>query len=190
MTNDTTAGAGNEDIVIGSTTAPTGAVTVSASGKLTDAAGAGLDDFTMGDIAVTGGSSVDVTVSAGITSAQETAALTATTNDTVTQSGVIVTGSGDTTEVTVTQDDAQALSQYAAVPLVVDGKIGIVNGAVTIADANAASATKAGTITTVTLDSFGAATVNSSALTDHPEPDGNRYQRSCDPRCPDYPDSH
>jgi S-layer protein len=150
------------EVVIGGAgaLAPSGAVDVTYTGAYTD----GADD-TLNNIEVTGGTTVSVDVNTGITAAQETAALTDATNFTLTQSDVKVTGSGDTTEVTVTQDDVVAEVDYSAGPPVVDGKIGVDAGDVTIADKNAASTTAANTITTVTLDNFGAATVDSAALT-------------------------
>jgi S-layer protein len=150
------------------TTTATGAagnVNINSTGNYTNAGGAGADDVTLGAIAVTGGTSVNVTQSAGLTDAEKTAALTATTNDTVTQSAVTVTGGASTTDVTVVQDAAVTVAQYTAGPPVVDGKIGITNGAVTINDANAGSATAAGTIAEVTLHNYGNSTIDSSALT-------------------------
>ncbi len=117
-------------------------------------------DNTMSNIAVTGGSIVNVTVKSGVTTAQSTAAVTSGANNTITQSAVSVTGSSATTAVTVTQDAAVTKSNSGTA-----GKIGVVNGAVTIADANASSTSKAGTITTVSLTNYGASTINSGALT-------------------------
>ena len=155
-----------------STDLPSGAVAVSSTGVLNDAGNAaGADDVTMGNITVTGGSSVSVTQSAGITDAQVTAALTAVTNDTVTQGDVAVTGGTTTTSVSVIQDAAQAVTNTAA-PNNTANQIGIENGLVAISDVNAASTTDAGTIETVTIDSWADNGVNltgsfvkSSALT-------------------------
>jgi len=143
-------------VTVGTTTAPTGAVTVTSTGNYTDGA-----NVTLGAITVKGGSTVSVTQASGITAAEATAAVDDGSNFTVTQSDVDVTGTSSTTTVTVTQD--------AAVDEVDDdttgiGVIGVANGDVSITDVNAASATKAGTITDVTLNNFGQATLNSSAL--------------------------
>jgi len=151
-----TGGAANGNIVVGSVTAPTGAVTVKAtSGAYADAA------LTLGTIAVTGGTTVSVTESVGITAAQATAASTDTTNFTVTQGAITVTGTAATTSVTVAQDAARAV---VAGTVGGAGKIGIATGAVTVTDVNAASGTKAGTITTVNLTN-GVQNVSSNALT-------------------------
>ncbi len=136
--------------------APTGAVTVNATGNYTDGSNVAL-----GAIAVVGGSSVSVTQSAGLTAAEVAAAVEDASNFTVTQSAVTVTGTASTTSVSVAQTAAQDEVDATAS----DGVIGIVNGAVTVNDVNRASATKAGTIATVSLENFGAATVNSGALT-------------------------
>jgi len=125
-------------ITVGNTAAPAGAVVISATDGNTVSA-------TQGAIAVTGGTTVTVTTNTSNP-----------VNSTVTQSAVTVTGGASTTEVTVNQRAA------ATAPAVV----GVANGAVVIADVNAASTTAAGTIATVTLNSFGAnSTINSSALT-------------------------
>ena len=143
-------------ITVGATVAPAAAVAVSATGDYTDGA-----NNTMGAIAVTGGSTVAVTVKSGLTDAEKTAAKTDTTNFTETLSAVTVTGAAATTAVTVTQDARVAVAAGTAEGV---GKIGVTPGAVTINDVNAASTTKAGVIETVTLTNFGATTVNSGAL--------------------------
>lgn len=144
-------------VTVGSTlAAPTGAVTVKSTGDYADA------DVTLGAISVTGGTTVSVTQSAGITAAEVAAAATDTTNKTVTQSAVTVTGTATTTSVSVTQSAAQAVTAGSVAE---DGVIGIANGNVTVNDVNRTSTTKAGAISSVTLDSYGAATVNSGALT-------------------------
>lgn len=152
----TTTGNSGGTITIGATTASAGAVTVSSTGTYADGA-----DTTMGAIAVTGGSTVTVTQASGITTAQKTSALTDATNNKVTFGAVTVTGNSSTTAVTVNQDAAKTETDSAAG----NGQVGVVNGAVTVNDVNASSATVAGTITTVTLGNFAAATVDSSALT-------------------------
>lgn len=60
--------------------------------------------------------------------------------------------------------NAIVVTQGVAAVTAVDNVTGVATGAVTITDVNAASATAAGKITTVNLDNFGAATVNSGAL--------------------------
>lgn len=134
-TNDGDAAA---EIVIGGTTAPAGTVTVTS--KFT-----GADTNDGPDIEITGGTVVTVTESLGNA-----------VNTTNTHGNVKVTGTSATTAVTVNQDRAATASATVA---------GKVNGTVTIADANAASTTAAGTIATVTLNSYGNSTINSGALT-------------------------
>jgi len=125
-------------ITIGAATAPTGEVTVNATVK-------GVDTTTQGAIAVTGGTSVEIT---------QTAANAVNTTNTF--GAVTVTGNASTTSVSVSQSDAATAAADV---------VGVVNSAVTINDKNAASATAAGTITTVSLSGFAAATIDSSALT-------------------------
>lgn len=139
---------GGNDVTVTATGTTTGTVTV---GATTAAAGDVVVNVTSstagttGAIAVTGGDSITV----------NSAAANAV-NTTVVQSAVTATGDAQTTSVTVNQD-ATATAAAAVV--------GKTAGAVTIADANAASSTAAGTIATVTLDNYGASTINSSALT-------------------------
>jgi S-layer protein len=90
---------------IGSNAAASGSVTVAATADER----ADNDDLTMGAISVTGGASVDVTVSAGSTDATEFA-----TGTTITQSDVTVTGDDSTTEVSIKQDAAVAEETYTA----------------------------------------------------------------------------
>ncbi|HEX8601695.1 MAG TPA: DUF4214 domain-containing protein [Pseudoduganella sp.] len=151
----TVAGQTTGTITVGNTAAPTGAVTVNASVNA-DAT------ITAGNIAVTGGTTVVVNAT-GATAAAATAAATDTTNSTITLGSVTVTGTDATTAVTVNQANAVTAVAGNADG---EGKIGIVNGTVAIADKNVLSATAAGTISTVTINSFGASsTVASSALT-------------------------
>ena len=140
--NATTDGDATAEIVVGAVTAATGTVAVTLTGAYADGA-----DNAMSNIAVVGGTSVSVTTKAGLTAAQTVAQTTDASNNTITQSAVAVTGDANTTAITVTQDAAVAEVDSATV-----GKIGIKNGAVTIADKNAASTTAAGTLTTVTLN--------------------------------------
>jgi len=145
-------------ITIGGTTAAANAVAVSTTGNYT----AGANN-TMGAISVTGGKTVSVTVGTGITSSEVVAAKSLTTNYTETQSAVTVTGNADTTSVTVNQ--AKAVTAVSGDTTDYQGVIGTIAGDVTVNDLNKTSATKAGSISSVSLTNFGAATVNSGALT-------------------------
>jgi S-layer protein len=122
---------------IGATTAPAG--TVSYTGAYTQANG-----NTHGAVTVTGGTTQTVTLSTGNA-----------VNTTNTFGAVTATGGASTTTVSVTQDAAAT----AAVAVK-----GVVNGAVSVLDANRASTTKAGSITDVTVSSGAAVTINSGAL--------------------------
>lgn len=130
-------GATTGTTTVGATTAAAGDVAV----NVTNSTGA----TTTGNIAVTGGKTVTVTSKAANA-----------VNTTVVQSAVNVTGDAKTTAVTVNQD---ATATAAATV------VGKTAGAVTISDVNAGSATAAGTIATVTLNSYGNSTIDSSALT-------------------------
>lgn len=132
-------GATTGTTTIGGTTAAAGDVVVNVAGAVSGNGSVGL-------VTVTGGKTVAVTVSD----------VNGTVNTTATQSGVTVNGDANTTSVTVTQDKAATASATAA---------GKANGIVTITDVNAASGTAAGKIATVTLNSFGASSIDSSALT-------------------------
>ncbi|WP_305857627.1 DUF4214 domain-containing protein [Balneatrix alpica] len=122
---------------VGATTAAAGNVAV----NVTNSTGG----TTTGAIAVTGGDTVTVTSAAANA-----------VNTTVVQSAVTVTGDAQTTAVTVNQDKTVAAAATV---------VGKTAGAVTINDANAASATAAGTIASVSLNSYGNSTINSGALT-------------------------
>jgi len=144
------------EVSVGATAAAAGVVSVSLTGAY-----ASNTDNAMSNIAVTGGTSVNVTTSAGLTAAQVVAERTANTNNnTVTQSAIAVTGNESTTSVTVTQEAAVVLVESATI-----GRVGIKNGAVTVNDDDAGSSTDAGSITTVTLNNYGDSTISSSALT-------------------------
>lgn len=143
-------------IAVGAGGAATGAVTVTSSGNYTDGA-----NNTVGTIAVTGGTTVSVTQTSGFTTSEINAAKTDASNFTETLSAVTVTGNASTTAVTVTQDKAQTEVDSSGT----DGKLGLTNGQVSVLDANRNSTTAAGTIATVTLNSFGASSaINSGAL--------------------------
>jgi len=160
-------------VTVGSAAAaPTGDVTVVASGS--HVAGA---NNTLGAIAVTGGSSVSVTQTTGITASQIAAASTnANTvsagagagagNYTETLSAVTVQGTSATKSVTVAQDAAVAVVKYTAPSAsvyAVTGKIGVANGAVAVTDLNTVG--KDDSIATLTLNNFGASTFTGNALT-------------------------
>jgi S-layer protein len=154
--------AGNQStkgiISIGAITAPTGAITVSATSAYDTNSGA---DVYLGDIGVAGGTTVQVAQTAY---ASAVSGVNDTSNQTVTQGDVTVTGSTLTTSVTVTQSQA-ATKGNASSATAGDGVIGVVAGDVKVDDVNAADLTKAGTITTVNATNFGTLAVDSSALT-------------------------
>lgn len=148
-----TAGADDvSQIVIGgATTAPKGAVKVTHTETSTTSGTVATDAATGSAITVTGGTTVEV----------NSLAVAGTANDALdiqTIGKVIVNGTTDTTAVTVKQTAATTWSATAA-------KAVIAGGDVDVLDVNRADATKAGTITTVSLDNFAAAVVNSGALT-------------------------
>ena len=145
----TTGAASANQIIIGGTTAAAGAVKVTYTETISDAADAGVAGST---IAVTGGSSVEVNSLAVVGAASAAA-------DVLTIGQIDVTGNASTASVVVKQSAATAA--YAAA----GDKIKITNGAVNVLDVNRTSTTKAGVISSVTLENFGAATVNSGALT-------------------------
>jgi len=147
------AAATSSAITIGGTTAAKGAVTVTHTETYTDDTVAGADVAAGSTITVTGGTTVTVNslASLGVQASAH--------DDTATTGAVSVTGTADTTSVTVTQSDAVNTAATAAL------SIDHAAGAVTIADASAASATAAGTITEVTLNNYGASTIDSGALT-------------------------
>lgn len=134
-TGVTTAGTIN----VGQTTAVKGAVNVT----VTELATATTN--TADAINVKGGTAVTITAN-----------LKGAVNNTITGGAIGVTGTADTTTVTVTQTAAATAAA---------DKSGVVDGAVTIADANAGSTTKAATIASVTLANYGNSTISSNALT-------------------------
>ncbi len=157
---------GGKDVTITSTGATTseinalgvsGAVNVTFGGSFANSQNATIGDAVNGAVTVTGGTSVTVTQTSGASAATKDA----TTNYTVTQGKVTVTGGASTTSVSVTQDAAATAAAGAGST----GVIGVVAGAVDVLDANRASTTAAGTISTVSLTNFGVATINSGALT-------------------------
>lgn len=132
----TATSAGTGTITVGATTAPTGAVTVKATET-----GAN----TQGAIAVTGGTSIGVTQ----------VATNAVVNTTAVLGAVTATGTSATTSVSV----SQTASATAGASVV-----GVTAGNVTIADANGAHATKAGTIATVTVANAGNVSITDNSL--------------------------
>lgn len=133
----------------------TGVVNVAYNGTFANTADATLGDAVNGAVTVAkGGETITVTQTSGASSAT-----LAATNFTVTQGDVSVTGGTTTNSVTVKQDAAVT----AVNGTTSTGKIGVVQGAVTIADGNLATA--ADTLTTVTIHNFGATTITSTALT-------------------------
>jgi S-layer protein len=90
---------------IGANAAATGAVNVTATG----AEATNDNDDTMGAIAVTGGTAVDVNVSAN---EDPSVAEEFAKGATITQSAVTVTGDDSTTDVSITQDEAVAEETY------------------------------------------------------------------------------
>lgn len=137
----TTTGNTGGSITVGSTTAPTGAVSV------TDSATGGGANVAAGAIAVTGGTTVSVTQN-----------LTGSATDvtkTVTAGAVTVTGTANTTSVSVSNTAAAAAT----------AKVGaIVDNSATITDAGFAG-NKAGTIASVSLSNVTGATINDNGLT-------------------------
>ncbi len=126
--------------IAAATTAPVGTVTITAT-----AAPISAGNFQMGAITVYGGTVVSITEaevgSAGFTT---------------TGGAVTVYGGASTTSVTVDQTAPMAQSATAA---------GVVDGQVTITDANYSGGAKLGVITTVSLDGLnGANSINDSAL--------------------------
>lgn len=152
---DATSDNAGTEIVVGNVAAAAGTVAVTLTGKYVDNA-----DNTMSTIGVTGGTAVTVTTKSGLTAAQIVAEQNDGSNNTITQSAITVTGNAATTAVTVTQEAAVVEVDTAGI-----GRVGIKNGAVTINDKNAASATVAGTIATATLNNYGNSTIDSNALT-------------------------
>ena len=129
-------GSGDGDVVVGTTTAPSGTVMVSKTISGAVAAGS---------ITVKGGSAVTVTQTASNA-----------VNTTQTLGAVAVTGTAATKSVSVT---GTATATAAA------DRAGVTANTITVTDVNNGSDTKAGTITSVTADSYTTLTVNNNALT-------------------------
>ena len=126
--------------IAAATTAPAGTVTITATAAPTTAG-----NFQMGAITVYGGTVVSITeIEAG------------SAGFTTTGGNVTVFGGASTTSVTVDQTAPVAASATVA---------GVIDGQVTITDANYSGGAKLGVITTVSLDGLnGANTINDSAL--------------------------
>ena len=154
-----TGGVTGDNIVIGATTAAVGTVTVSSADAL-----AGV--VTGGTIAVTGGT-VD-TITSKVTNSTSGAG-----SDSII-GGVTVTGTSNTTTVSVTESPvvvgAAAVVDAANSTSAKAATFGVTASTVDIADANAANsstattASKAGTIATVSLNNYGVAKISSAAL--------------------------
>ena len=138
----------------GSTQTVTTAAAATATVTLSGAKGAvSLTDVVSGTGALTGGA---IAVTGGTTVTVNQTLKQATVNTTTTAGAVSVTGTSDTTAVSVTNTKAVAPSLTVA---------GIANGAVSVADVNYGSATKAGTITTVAVSGYTSLNINDNALT-------------------------
>ena len=143
---------GGKDITV---TVAKGAAGTLSVGSATTAGAIAVDatytsaNATGGAITLAGGTTITATVKTGNASGAG--------ND-HTINTIDVNGGAATTTVSITQPAAVTGAT---------GKVGVANGKVTVDDANAASTTKAGTITDVTLSSYkNLSTINSGALTD------------------------
>jgi len=145
-------------ISVGASTAAAGAVNVTESFSSGNVTGGSV--ATGGLIGVTGGTTINITQNIAATSAAAATALTGSISTSVVGGVITATGNASTTAATVTQS-----ATVAAVSSATIGRIGITAGAVNILDANRASSTAAGTITTASVTNAGAVTVNSGALT-------------------------
>lgn len=135
---------------LGATTRATGAIVVSQTETFVASADGGATALATGSITVNGGTSV--TVNSLVVAGTGNNAGDINTIGTVT-----VNGKGTATSVSVTQSAATAAYANAG------DKQKITNGVVTITDNN--TATKADTITTVSLNYFGNSTITGNALT-------------------------
>ena len=133
----TETGAAAGTVNIGATTAAVGTVTVTSTGST-------AGGTTGNGITVKGGTDISITQKGGNA-----------VNTTNTDGAVVVTGTAATKTVTVVSDKAATAAATV---------VGRVNGTVGITDVNAASATAAGAIETVSVTNAGAVTVNSGAL--------------------------
>ena len=139
---------GGKDITVTVSKGAAGALSI---GSATTAGAIAVDATytaaaTGGAVTLAGGTSITADLKAGNA-----------VNTTSTFGAIGATGGAATTEISISQTAAATASAT---------KVGVANGAVTVADANAGSATKAGTLTTVTLSSYANSTIDSGALTD------------------------
>lgn len=134
--NLTTTGATGGTITVGTTTAPSGAVSIN-----TTTTGA----VTAGTISVNGGSTVTINQ-----------ATSNAVNTTSTNAVVAVTGTAATTAVTANASAAATASSTVA---------GVNAAAVSITDVNAGSATKGGTISTISVDGYTTLGIADTGLT-------------------------
>ena len=147
---------GGKDLVITASGVTTGTTTIGATTQNTgtvivNSGVSAVVDNVQGAIAVTGGTTVSVTTTTG-----------STVNKDYTQSAVTVTGTNSSNTGDVNTTDVTVIQQAAATKSAT--VVGKINGVVTIADANAASLTAAGTITTVSLTNYANSTIDSGAL--------------------------
>ena len=143
ITGGSTVSVTNTGVTAGGTLTIGGAGTSAAAGAVTvKSTSSTVDTTVQGTISVTGGTTVTIDQIAGNA-----------VNTTTTAGAVTVTGNASTTDVTVTSSTARTASATA---------VGRVNGAVTITDGNATTASD--TIKTVTLSNYGASTVASNVL--------------------------
>lgn len=151
-TDSVTGGAGitSSVIAIGGTTAAKGDVSVTHTETVADNATPGASTSATATITVTGGKAITVASNATVGAAENV-------GDIATIGLITVNGNADTTSVSVTQSAATATFDGTT-----NKNTKIVNGVVTIADANLA--TVSDTLTTVTLNNFGASTIASNVL--------------------------
>ena len=138
---------------VGQTTANTGATNIALTSSTTAATGAVIN--------AKGGTTV--TISDTMTNTASGAGVQAVIG------AIGVTGTSSTTAVSVSQSGgvtgANAVGAVANTSNVVAATKGVTNASVTISDANANSLTAAATISSVTLQNYGASTISSNALT-------------------------
>ena len=127
----------------------TGTVNVAYNGEFANTANATNGATTVAK----GGSTITVAQTSGASGAT-----LASTNYTVTQGAVSVTGGSSTTSVTVKQDAAVSKVDGTGAT----GAVGVVQGGVTVTDGNVSTATD--TITSATLHNFGATTITSDVF--------------------------
>lgn len=146
-----TANAAATGVNIGSTTAPTGTVTVTETGAIAAAA-------TGGNIVVNGGTIDSISyTNSGLA-----------TNTSATLGTITLTGTATTTTVSVTSSPdalAAATTAATATAAAVTAAAGTVLGSVNISDLNATSTVLPNTITSVSVNNAGATTISSNALT-------------------------